>query len=265
MYISPAQTRQLSSLLALLSEPKEVGSLRQRLVTPMANLLNADYVASLVWDAGTASFGQGVCYGDSEAHLRSYETEYQFSDPIAPMLHKRRFPTRVTEVIPQAELVKSEFFDRFLHTGSMYWGLNIFAHDGFEDVGDLRIWRSRAKQNFDANEVEMMRMIYPSLVNALSADRRCTSDGFDQEPASGLEIGLKIGLEIGLASRLGYQHGLSAREAQVAELVARGCSDKEIAKQLCVGYTTVRTYLTMALRKTGCVNRKALIGYCCSL
>jgi DNA-binding CsgD family transcriptional regulator len=261
MYISPTQTRQLSSLLALLSEPKEVGSLRQRLVTPIANLLNADYVASLVWDARTASFGQGVCYGDSEAHLRSYEAEYQFSDPIAPMLHKRRFPTRVTEVIPQAELVKSEFFDRFLHTGSMYWGLNIFAHDGFEDVGDLRIWRSRAKQNFDANEVEMMRMIYPSLVNALSADRRCNSDGFYEEPA----VGLPMELPNGLAIRLGYQHGLSAREAQVAELVARGCSDKEIAKQLCVGYTTVRTYLTMALRKTGCVNRKALIGYCCSL
>lgn len=257
MYISPTQTRQLSSLLALLSQPEKVGCLRQRLVTPIAHLLNADYVASLVWDARTASFGQGVCYGDSQAHLRSYEAQFQFSDPIAPMLHKRRFPTRVTEVIPQAELVKSEFFDRFLHTGSMYWGLNIFAHDGFEDVGDLRVWRSRAKQNFDVNEVEMMRMIYPSLVNALSADKRCTSDGFNEEPS--------LGLAIGLATRLSHQHGLSAREAQVAELVAKGCSDKEIAKQLCVGYTTVRTYLTMALRKTGCVNRKALIGYCCSL
>jgi DNA-binding NarL/FixJ family response regulator len=54
---------------------------------------------------------------------------------------------------------------------------------------------------------------------------------------------------------------LSQREVQVAELVALGLTDKEIAKRLSLAYTTVRTYLALALSKTGCANRKELIGY----
>jgi hypothetical protein len=68
-----------------------------------------------------------------------YEEKYQFTDPIAPLLHQRRYPTLVSEVIPQKTLVKTEFFDRFLGTGAMYWGVNLYAHDGQRDLGDPRI------------------------------------------------------------------------------------------------------------------------------
>ncbi len=251
MYLSATQTRQLSAVMQVLAEPSHCAdSLRQHLVEPMAQLLNADYVASLVWDAPTARFGRGVCTRADDGHLRAYEAQYQFTDPIAPRLHPRRYPTRVTQVIAQPQLVRSEFFERFLSPGTMYWGINLYAHDGTHDLGDLRIWRARAKDNFDDNELAVLRLLYPSLVAALGRANRVAPPTDSIEPVSG---------------RLTARHGLSPREAQVVRLVALGLSDKEIAQRTGVAYTTVRTYLTQALRKTGCANRKALIGYVCSL
>jgi DNA-binding CsgD family transcriptional regulator len=254
MYVSANQTRQLAHFLDVLSQPGDACNVRERIIQPLADLLNADYVASLVWDEASGRFRDGVCCRADTGHLRAYEDEYQFSDPIAPLLHQRRYPTLVTQVIPQKILVKSEFFDRFLDTGSMYWGVNLFAHDGYRDLGDLRIWRSRAKQNYDQNEIEILRMLYPSLVNAFGAELRAR-ESLNEIPSSTV-----YKETFSLSQVLVLRFGLSQRESQVAEMAVRGCTDKEIARRSGVAYTTVRTYLTNALRKTGHINRKALIA-----
>ncbi len=263
MHLTALQTRQLSSVLQVLTQPGDSVSLRQRLVQPLADLLNADYVASLVWDENTQRFGHGVCSQADNQHITAYEASYQFSDPLPQLLRSRRYPTLVTQVIPQRELVHSDFFNRFLRPGSMYWGLNVFAHDGQQDVGDLRIWRSRSKGNFEDNELEILRLIYPSLVNALSGAK-------DVKHRTGKPIAVSGSTPSGslksadVVQQWAYQHGLSRRELQVAQWVAQGLSDKEIAKAAGIGFTTVRTYLSQVFKKTACANRKELIAYLCS-
>lgn len=42
------------------------------------------------------------------------------------------------------------------------------------------------------------------------------------------------------------------------EHVAAGCSDKEIARLMGIGFTTVRTHLKNAMHKTGASNRTEL-------
>jgi DNA-binding CsgD family transcriptional regulator len=255
MYVTAPQTRRLSKVLEILTQTQgmqdDAGCLRQRLVEPIAELMNADYVASLRWDARSARFGEGVCSRADEGHLRAYESQFQFTDPIAQRLHPLRYPTLVTQVIAQRELVKSEFFDRFLDTKAMYWGVNLYAHDGQRDLGDLRIWRARNKNNFDVHELGMLRLIYPSLVNALAR-----IESSQRLVAPGTAPGLST-------RQLQQRHGLSPREAHVAALVAQGHADKEIAKLSGIGFATVRTHLGNALRKTGCAHRKALIALIC--
>jgi DNA-binding CsgD family transcriptional regulator len=259
MYLTALQTRQLSGVLETLTRPCDSVSLRQSLVQPLADLLNADYVASLVWDEAEQRFGGGVCSQADTGQIQAYEASYQFSDPLPQLLRSRRYPTLVTQVIPQRELVRSDFFNRFLRPGSMYWGLNVFAHDGQQDVGDLRIWRTRGKGNFDDNELDILRLIYPSLVNALSGAKAL-------EPGKARSASAAPSPRQGRAldQQLAYQHGLSRRELQVAQCVAQGLSDKQIAKQAGIGFTTVRTYLTQTFKKTACANRKELIAYLCS-
>jgi DNA-binding NarL/FixJ family response regulator len=51
---------------------------------------------------------------------------------------------------------------------------------------------------------------------------------------------------------------LTGRERQVAELVARGCRDIDIARLLKIGFATVRTHLNNAMEKNRWANRAEL-------
>ncbi|WP_280331212.1 response regulator transcription factor [Nocardia wallacei] len=52
--------------------------------------------------------------------------------------------------------------------------------------------------------------------------------------------------------------GLTAREAEVLELVSQGLSNAEIADRLHVGVTTVETHVTNLMSETGATNRVRL-------
>jgi DNA-binding CsgD family transcriptional regulator len=51
---------------------------------------------------------------------------------------------------------------------------------------------------------------------------------------------------------------LSSRQAEVAELVARGLTNREIAEALYISVETVKKHLTRAMELTGCTNRTQL-------
>lgn len=52
---------------------------------------------------------------------------------------------------------------------------------------------------------------------------------------------------------------LAPRHARVAALVMRGLSDKEIARETGLSFTTVRTYVKAVLRAAGVHNRVELL------
>jgi DNA-binding CsgD family transcriptional regulator len=58
------------------------------------------------------------------------------------------------------------------------------------------------------------------------------------------------------------QKGLSHREAEVAELVSKGLSNKEVAGQLFVTEKTVKFHLTNIYKKMAVKSRAQLIVWC---
>jgi LuxR family transcriptional regulator, positive regulator of biofilm formation len=58
------------------------------------------------------------------------------------------------------------------------------------------------------------------------------------------------------------QKGLSHREAEVAELVSKGLSNKEVANQLFVTEKTVKFHLTNIYKKMSVKSRAQLIVWC---
>jgi DNA-binding CsgD family transcriptional regulator len=58
---------------------------------------------------------------------------------------------------------------------------------------------------------------------------------------------------------------LTARELQIAALVAAGCSNKQVAKQLHISEWTVATYLRRVFAKLGVDSRAAMVYQCASL
>jgi len=229
--------------MALLAARLPPDALRRELARPLLGLLDADFYASYVWDEAAGRFGRGIGCNVDAMHSRHYEDRFQFDDPLTPPLMARRVPTRVSDVLPQRALLATPFFRDFLRPDGLCWGLNAYAHDGLRHLGDLRIWRARTRPDFDPDHVALLQLVYPALVRGLA----------EGAPAAAAPSATRDPVSLLL------QHtGLTRREAEVAALAWQGRGDKEIARTLQIGFTTVRTHLGGAFRKLGCERRTEL-------
>lgn len=246
MHLTTNQTRALGEAMRLLAEATDADVLRQSLALPLLALLGADQYVSMVWNPATDRFERFSVVNFSEQSLRAWDAHYRFVDPLTfPMMERRR-PTVATQILNQTELARTEFFNDFLRPESMHWGINVYFYDRETCVGDCRIWRKRARGNFETNEVEMLKMIEPAIASALGRLHWESNRAPTVAQTASAEELLQRGAR------------LSLREAQVAWLVACGCPDKQIARRLNVGYGTVRFHLANAFRKLQADNRVAL-------
>ena len=237
MYLSAAQGRSLAGLFGLLAEDGDERELRERIGCVLLDLLQADYYASFVWNEDERRFDDCVTLHMNPATLRTYDEYFQFNDPITFELQARRAPTLVTQVMPQRDLMRTEFFNDFLARDGLHWGVNVYSYAEGRNIGDLRIWRGRARDNFDSHTLDLLRLIEPAFTGALQrASLRARLAG----------AGSRAALE------------LSPRELTVARMVSEGLTDKEIAQHLGVELSTVRTYLKRTFMKLGVHRRGGL-------
>jgi DNA-binding CsgD family transcriptional regulator len=239
MYLSGAKAKLLSEVLVTLAEPHGEAQIRRRVGEQLLALLEADHYASYVWNDAAGIFESRVALNMCPRNLSTYEAYFQYHDPITSLLQQRRGPTLVGEVMPQSQLVRTEFFNDFLYKDGLYWGVNLYAWDGDRNIGDMRIWRGRRRDNFDPESLAILELIRPAFTAALKRARASPPSG-SAPPGKGV------------------RERLSERECQVARLAAIGWSDKAIARRLGIGFTTVRTHLSHIFRKLGVENRVQL-------
>ena len=243
MYLSSFQSDVLARVMTTLAEPHEERDIRTRVGELMLDLLGAQHYASYVWDDAKQCFDDGVHLNMDAANLVQYEQHYQYHDPITLQMQRHRQAVRVTDVMPQQQLRRTEFFNDFLARDGLYWGVNLYAWHGERNIGDMRIWRSRRHENFSRDDLEMLDLVRPALVAALHRSRTAGSATQPQ----------------GIDPGVGLDALLSAREREVATLAARGLADKDIARQLGISTTTVRSHIDHAFRKLDVNNRMSLV------
>ena len=163
------QTDLLARVMTTLAEPHEEREIRERVGSLMLDLLQAQFYASYVWDDDQQRFDSGVHLHMDSANLARYDTYYQFHDPITLTLQQYRSAVRVTDVMPQRELVHTEFFNDFLARDGLHWGVNLYAWSGQRNIGDMRIWRDRRRGDFSHGDLELLDLVRPALVAARSA------------------------------------------------------------------------------------------------
>ena len=167
MHLSTTQMRALGDVMRLLAEANDGDALREALALPLLELLAADQYVSMVWNAEEGRFERVTAVNVSAASLRRWDEYYRLVDPLTfPMMERRR-PTIATQVVPQPALARTEFFNDFLQPEHMHWGINVYFFDRQAAVGDLRVWRKRDRGNFEANDVELLRMVEPAVAAAL--------------------------------------------------------------------------------------------------
>jgi len=201
--------------------------LREAVLLDLMRLLRADFGASYVWRPDHTRFRHGFSYNMDPANLKRYEDWFQFRDPMTRQLRQRRRASFVEEVLTRHDMIRTEFYNDFLARDGLHHGINMYVFDGDHDLGDFRIWRAASRPDFASREIDLLNALDPFLRRAMlrSAHRP--------------EV-------------------LTPREADVAALVAKGCTDRDIGRLLNIGFATVRTHLNNAMRKRCCANRAEL-------
>ncbi len=246
--LTTLSARETSLLVGIMQDLTRIGDgeeLRQRVGERLLDLLKADYFASYVWSANQRRDTGRVSINMNASNLSAYETYFQFRDPITRLLRRRRRATHVNEIMPQEDLRRTEFFNDFLARDGLCHGLNYHAHDGQEHVGDIRIWRGRKGDTFDRRDVEILDAVGQAFANAL-----CTIRRYEQR--------LKIADPSHRIDDWAKRHSLTERETDVVRLAMTGHRDADIAENLGISITTVRTHLRNVFQKSGIVGRAAL-------
>jgi len=238
MYITASESRVLARVFGLLSEDLAEHDVRAAVGEHLLELLEADYYASFVWQDATRRFEKAVFLNMDPANLAAYDAYFHDHDPITFKLQALREATLVTQVMPQRDLMRTEFFNDFLARDGLYWGVNAYSYVGVRNIGDIRIWRGRQRGNFDAHTLELLRLIEPAFTGALVR-------------ASG-------GPVVAQAGRGSPILKLSVREFEIARMISDDLSDKEIAHRLAVEVSTVRTHIERIFGKLGVRRRSGV-------
>jgi DNA-binding CsgD family transcriptional regulator len=238
MYVTAAESRVLARIFGLLSDDLAERDVRKAVGHHLLELLEADYYASFVWRDATRRFEKAVFLNMDPKNLANYDAYFQHRDPITFKLQARREATLVTQVMPQRELMRTEFFNDFLARDGLHWGVNAYSFVGNHNIGDVRIWRHRRRENFDAHTLELLRLIEPAFTGALAR-------------AGGEPVVAELRERMPMLS-------LSVRELEIARMIADDLSDKEIGYRLSVEVSTVRTHIKRMFGKLGVRRRSGV-------
>lgn len=238
MYLTGRQIQLMAHIMQTLAESHEEAEIRRIVGDLVMQLLQAQFYASFVWQPDMRVFARPIQINMDPANIGRYESYFQFHDPITPLMQRYQVAVRATGVLPMGELRKTEFFNDFLGRDGLHWGVNLYAWHQGRNLGDMRIWRDSRREDFSDDDLRMLDMIQPAFVSALARVH---------QPAAGSAMDRSV------------LSALSPREREITMLIAQGLSDKAIARQLGISAATVRTHLEHAFKKTGSINRAALV------
>jgi DNA-binding CsgD family transcriptional regulator len=221
----------LTGIVARLCRPEPEEDFREEVFPSILKLLRADFLASFRWNRDAQRFDDPFIINQDQANVERYLSWFQFHDPVSRKLQALWRPAFVEEVISRKQLCQSEFFNDFLMQDGLDHGINLFPQGTERTPADLRIWRRASSPDFGPREIDMLFVLSPYLEQAERA--------LGPNPMS----------------------LLTRREREVADLVARGCSDKDISRVLNLAFGTVRSHLQNCFEKLHCANRAELAAF----
>jgi DNA-binding NarL/FixJ family response regulator len=241
--LSQRQWQKVLAVIQQLSDGLDDAVVRERAGHNLLDLLSADYFASYIWDHEAGVFTKPVFINMSPDNLALYEQHYQFRDPITHKMQVYRRAVAANEIMPQRELMTTEFFNDFLSRDGLHYGINIYVYDdGDRNIGDFRIWRSRHRDNFTDVDLKILDLIAPYFRNAM----RNITIARHQLPCTDLED---------VSRQLADAWALTRRETDVALAMLEGSSDKAISDRLCISLPTLRTHVQHIYAKLGVGSR----------
>src|SRR3954471_4943159 len=168
MHIGARKYRVLSDIIERLSaDYTDSLDLRSSIGGSLLDLLDADLYASYVWNPQNKAFERGVAINMDDSYVEKYQNYFQHCHATTTRQWMRQGANPVSTVIPHRDLMRTEIYNDFLRPSGHYYGINLFAFDGDESIGDIRIWRKNGRPDFDRDEMTLLSLIEPGFAQAL--------------------------------------------------------------------------------------------------
>ena len=227
--LSFSEVKEVTSLVNDLCLYRGEEDVRGMILERITKLLRAEYASSYTWNNKKKRFDNSVSLNISERLTKEYEEYYQYHDPITFEM-RRRGCSIVSEIMPYKHFYMTDFYNGAVRADGMRYGINLYLFDGNKDIGDFRLWRCEKEGDFEQRDKEILKILEPYLKQSVL--------NYEQKNL--------------------IHKSLTKREKEVAFLVSKGLTDREIAGYLNIGFSTVRTHLNHSLEKLNCSNRAEL-------
>ena len=227
--MSFSEVRLFGDIVASLERMQGEVDVRHAILDDITTLLRAEYACSYVWDNEQKKFDKSYNKNISEQSSSNYKSWYQYHDPITFKMRERGCAI-ASEIIPYRKFYQTDYYQDVMKNEGMRYGINLYLFDRGRDIGDLRIWRGASGNDFEQRDKKILLLLQPYLTRSiLRYEQANISTG-----------------------------SLTQREKEVAQLVSKGLTDREIARYLDISFSTVRTHLNKSLDKLNCANRAEL-------
>lgn len=247
MHISLHQARNLMRITEALSLCRTDNPLDQHgLPEELCALFGVDFIGVAFWDDRAKRFHPSKCIGRDESIDKAYAEQFQFIDPFRAV--KRRRPnagTCLSRMIAPRTLRNSRYYTDHLRNYDLCDGVEASFYHGDLFLGDVRLWRGLSSRVIGSYEERLLDLIVPYFSTIISRRLSMLTTGCAGD--------VKIEGQTPAAMWV-----LSPRELEVLRLIARGQTDKEIARHLNMSFWTVRTHITALFRKSKVRNRTEL-------
>lgn len=253
MYLSVKERNIILKLIETMGQSLDSETMRESAGYVLLDLLKSDQFASFVWNEEKNIFEKGVWANMSDSNMANYCDYYQNIDPITSKMSVSKNAILVNEVMPQKELVKTEFYNDFLAKDGLHNGINLFAYNNDKNTGDFRIWRKKGRSSFDEKSAFILDFIKPYFRNAMN--------NIAQHETALLHVPKQIIYTEKLNSNeLIKMFSLTKREAQITLEIVQGLTDDAIAEKLHIAFSTLRTHIKHIFHKLSVNNRALLIN-----
>lgn len=194
--------------------------------------------------AGRLVFFEPVSRNMSEEELAAYYQEYQYSDYVAWSFASDE-PTvyRDSDMVSPAARESAAIYKQWMQPMGIYWSMGSTVMGADHLLGSVTLFRSREDGDFTDQEMEMLRVL-----------NRHLSAHFSLLWPQGAHLAGKPGL-----SDLAARYGLSARENEIAGLIATGLTNQEIGAALFISENTIKKHVNSLYRKLGITGRTQLL------
>ena len=201
-----------------------------------------DYAPDCIQYDQAFTFGNTVHYLDTFLNGTYTEEDRIFS---RMSLKIGNVAYRDSDIIDEDTLVNLRTYKDIYERDGVHYGMRVNMATDNRLAGSYSIFREKEKGDFTDLELEVGRLLAP----LFSLRFNQLLDGGERKSEGERDHGL---------SRLEAMdsYGLTAREYQVAELVAKGCSDDEVAETLSITPSTARKHLYNAYAKLA-VNKRS--------